>query len=111
MGQQSITMRKDFAERRILRVEQLLSSWGAMMMDEWANSLYSSRQMRYSTRAAVVKQCLGVYYAQYDDLNETIIAERASLLEKHTEFVRDLKVIISTISLSVLFCCPLTCCL
>jgi len=54
----------DFADRRIIRVEQLLQSWGAMMMNEWATSLYSSRQARYIARSSIAKQCLSVYYSQ-----------------------------------------------
>jgi hypothetical protein len=58
------TLALDYADRRLIRVEQLLQSWGAMMMNEWATSLYSSRQARYISRSTIAKQCLSVYYSQ-----------------------------------------------
>ena len=62
VGSESIAL--DYADRRLIRVEQLLHSWGGMMMNEWASSLYSSRQARYIARSAIAKQCLSVYYSQ-----------------------------------------------
>ena len=73
-----------FADRRIIRVEQLFRAWGSMMMDEWATSLYVSRQARYITRSTVAKQCLSIYYAQYGDLNASIVQDRRDLLQNYT---------------------------
>ena len=79
----------NFADRRIMRVEQLFRSWGSMMMDEWATSLYVSRQARYITRSTVAKQCLSIYYAQYGDLNASIVQDRRDLLQNYTNFKED----------------------
>jgi hypothetical protein len=67
-------------EKRVSRMGHLTDAWSSMMMDEWAQSLYGSRQARYESRAAVVKQCLSVYYSQYDSLYNTIIKERTDLM-------------------------------
>lgn len=50
-------------------------------MNEWTNSLYSSRQRRYAQRSVAVQHCIDVYLAQYEVLGVSIVEERNALLD------------------------------
>lgn len=72
----------ELMNRRLSRMDKLSISWRDTMMNEWATSLYQSRQQRYLKRVDIVKQCVGVYHKQYGHLRESIVAERNGLISQ-----------------------------
>ena len=74
---------EDSFDRRLGRIDKLTIAWRDSMLNEWASSLYGSRQTRYAARLQVVKQCMGVYHKQYIALKDSIVEERANLLARY----------------------------
>jgi hypothetical protein len=73
---------EELLTRRLNRVDKLTLSWRDIMVNEWANSLYISRQKRYQERAEMVTQAIEVYHSQYDGLKDTIVSERGALITR-----------------------------
>lgn len=67
---------------QINKVDKQVISWRNTMMDEWAMSLYSSRQKRYKHRAVIVKNAVDQYYEHYTVLKNEIVADRSSLINE-----------------------------
>lgn len=82
---------KELVQRRMTRTERLLYSWRDTMLNEWANSLYSSRQKRYETRAQVVYESIKTYHKQYAKLKESIVDDRRDLLQHYPTLMNELK--------------------
>jgi hypothetical protein len=74
---------QELMTRRLNRMDKLTIAWRDIMMNEWATSLYQSRQQRYLKRVEIVKQCVGVYHQQYAKLKESIVAERNALISQY----------------------------
>lgn len=82
---------KELSTRRLGRVDKLTLSWRGAMMNEWAYSLYESRQRRHKERAAAIRHCVSVYHTQYEHLNASIVEERSALLAHYPEYLEILE--------------------
>ena len=56
--------------------------------------LYQSRQGRYEQRAEIVRECINVYHNQYEEPKESIVNERAELLQQYKQLELELKDIV-----------------
>eukprot|EP01038_Epipyxis_sp_PR26KG_P008891 gene8891-11991_t len=80
----------ELTNRRLSRMDKLTLSWRDTMLNEWATSLYQSRQKRYYKRVDIVRQCVGVYHKQYATLRESILAERTALISRYASIESEL---------------------
>ena len=80
---------KELTKRRLDRVDKLTVAWRQTMMNEWATSLYQSRQHRYHQRADVVRNCIQVYQDQYAKLKSTIVDERQEVMTNYTRLLAE----------------------
>lgn len=76
--------------RRLNRLNQLVLNWRDITLDEWANSLYSSRSVRYDKRIQLVIKSISVYHKQYDNLRDIILQQRSNLINLYNTLSSDL---------------------
>eukprot|EP00981_Chlorochromonas_danica_P005459 scaffold1091_cov164-Ochromonas_danica.AAC.82 len=89
--------------RRLNRLNQLVTNWRDVMLDEWGNSLYTSRKIRYKKRIDLVMKSIAVYHRQYDTLRDIIFQQRSNLIAIYNTLYRDLNTSIQDITSLALY--------
>jgi hypothetical protein len=72
---------KGLVDLRMVGVNKTMALWRNITLNEWANSLYISRQDRFISRVKIINECVNVYHKQYFHLRDNIIQGRGDLIK------------------------------
>jgi len=71
---------KELLQRRVQRLTRMTLSWRDIMLNEWSESLYISRKLRYQQRVVLIQKSISVYHSQYAGMRDMIVHERSSIM-------------------------------
>lgn len=71
---------KELLSRRLQRLTRMTLSWRDIMLNEWSESLYISRKLRYQQRIILIQKSISVYHSQYAGMRDMIVHERSGMM-------------------------------